>query len=238
MMAARAIRLVALSACALALVAGAARSFPPTPPARKAASFTESFAGASKDVTRGYRSFVYQSTLTGCKAEARGGRLILRGDHDEGDQRLAVTARKALGTDLWPDVLEVSVKLGGTAQEDGAWHVGVSVGRIKVLFHPAYEGGAFRFEDVDKHTEYIGNESMGFTPAADALHPMTVKVRQVGQRFRFDVTVTDAKGGGKFTKSFTATAKQVGNYDRVGLERSGRRGGDALFEALTIRPGK
>jgi hypothetical protein len=205
---------------------------------RLADGLAERFAVEAKDITTGYRSFVYEATVPGCKGDVGGGRLHLRGDHEEGDQRLAITARKVTGKARWPDALDVAVKLGGTANDNVAWHVGVSVGRVKVLFHPAYSTGAFRAEAVDTHEEFFGNQDMGFTPAADVLHQMTIRVRRTDRGYRFEVTVADAKGGGTYRKAFEVSGEQMGRFDRIGLERSGRRGGDALFESLSIKPGK
>jgi len=220
-----------------------ATAFAPAPLQRREPRgvFVERFTEPAEDVTKGYRSFGYETTLRGCKADVSGGRLLLRGDHvQEGDQRLVVTASRVTGKASWPDSLEVTARLGGTAKGSGAWHVGVSIGRVKILFHPDYQGGAFRAETVDTHEEFFGNQDVGFTPAAGVAHLMTVRVRRTGSGYRFDVTLEEAGGGsgGKHRKAFEVSDKQMGRFDRVGLERSGRRGGDALFESLTIRPGK
>jgi hypothetical protein len=214
----------------------AALAFAPVDPRPKA--FVERFTVAAKDVTKGYRSFLYEATIDGCKAEVTGGRLVLRGDHGEGDQRLVVTPQKVTGKVLWPDSLEIAVKLGGTDNENIAWHVGVSVGRVKVLFHPNHTGGAFRAETVDTHEYFFGNEDMGFTPAADVMHEMTIRVDRMDRRYRFEVTLVEGKSGGKYRKTFEVSDDQMGRFDRISLERSGRRGGNALFESLSIKPGR
>lgn len=198
----------------------------------------ERFTVPAPDATKGYRSFVYEATVPGCKAEVRGGRLILQGDHAEGDQRLAITSQKLMGKPRWPDALDITAKLGGSAKENVAWHVGVSIGRVKILIHPNYQGGAFRAETVDTHEYFFDNQDLGFTPAADALHEMTIRVRRKDGGYRLDVTLTEAKGGSRFQKTFEVTTEQMGRYDRVGLERSGRTGGDALFGSLSIKPGR
>jgi hypothetical protein len=164
--------------------------------------------------------------------------LVLLGDHDEADQRLVITAQKAIGEPLWPGSLEIAVKLGGTDNDNIAWHVGVSVGRVKVLFHPNFPSGAFRAESVDSHEYFFGNEDRGFTPAADVMHEMTIRVVRTDRGYRFEVTVEDGKGGGKHRKVFAVSEEQMCRFDRIGLERSGRRGGNALFESLSIKPGK
>jgi hypothetical protein len=215
-----------------------ALGFAPVPSqTRKTEVFVQKFTVDAKDAAKGYGRFAYETTTPGWKAEVRGGRLRLLGDHPEGDQRLFITARKALGKPKWPDSLEVTARLGGTDGDCGAWHVGVSVGAVKVLFHPGYSQGAFRAETVDKREEFVGNQDMGFTPAAGVIHQLTVKVRRTNRGYRFEAELANANGGA-YRKTFEVSSKQVGGFDRVGLERSGRRGGDAVFESVTIRQGK
>jgi hypothetical protein len=212
--------------------------FAPAPESRDARAFVEKFTTAMKDATKGYGRFVYEATNPACKAEVSDGKLRLLGDHDEGDQRLVIAAPKVFGKPRWPDSLEVTTRVGGTGVDSGAWHVGVSVGAVKVLFHPGFRGGAFRTEEVGTHRELSNNEDLGFTPAGDVTHPLSIKVQRAGEVYRFEVELTDAKGGKTFRKTFQFTDKQMGEFDRIGLERSGRRGGDALFETITIRRGK
>src|SRR5262249_59440646 len=127
---------------------------------------------------------------------AGGGWFSRRGANvREGAQRLVLPASRVTGKASWPDSLEVTARLGGTAKGNGAWHVGVSIGRVKILFHPDYEGGAFRAETVDAHEEFFGNQDVGFTPAAGVAHLMTVRARRTGSGYRFDVTLEEAGGG-------------------------------------------
>lgn len=215
----------------------AAAAFAPLPFGERAPrECVVAFTRPVKDVTAGYGKMAYQATAPGWKAEVTGGRLRLRGDHEMGDQRLFITAQKALGRKAWPDALEVKVKLGGTGEGSGLWHVGVSVGSVKVLFHPGHDGGALRAETVHDHKEFFANEDMGLTPAPDVMHDLTLKVRRAGPNYRFEVELVDGKSRKAYRKTFQVAAKQVGEFGRVGLERSGFRGGDALFESLSIRP--
>jgi hypothetical protein len=222
-------------AFALAVAALGAAPIPKDAPK----GLVEKFARPTADATKGYGLFAYEATDPKWKAEVSEGRLRLSGAHEEGEQRLVVTARKVFGKPKWPDALEVTAKLGGTGAASGAWHVGLSVGAVKVLFHPDYDGGAFRAETVDTRTVFSGNENMGFTPAAGVMHELTVKVSRGEKVCRFDVTVANGgKAGGAFTKSFEVPNDQVGDFDRIGLERSGRTGGDGLFESVAIKPGR
>jgi hypothetical protein len=226
--------LPSLAACALAV---STLGFAPAPES-KGKVFLVTFTKAAKDATTGYGRFAYETTTPGWKAEVSGGRLRLLGDHDEGDQRLFVTAQKAIGKPKWPDSFEVTAKLGGSDKENVAWHVGVSIGSVKVLFHPNFPGGAFRAERVDTHDEFFANEDMGFTPAAGVMHQLTIKVRRTERHCRFEVELVSPDGSGTYRKTFEVSNKQVGRFDRIGLERSGRRGGDALFESVSIKLGK
>jgi hypothetical protein len=198
--------------------------------------FVEKFTKPTKDATTGYGRFTYEATDPKWKAEVSEDRLRLVGDHEEGDQRLFITAQKVVGKPKWPDALEVTARLGGTGAASGAWHVGLSVGTVKVLFHPGFAGGAFRAETVDTHKEFFSNENLGFTPAAGIMHELTIKVSRGEKVCRFNVTfVNGGKDGGTFTKSFDVPNEQLGDFDRIGLERSGRTGGDALFESVSIK---
>ena len=206
-------------------------------PAPEPKVFRATFKKAATDATVGYGPFAYETTKPGWKAEVREGSLRLLGDHDAGDQRFFVTAQKALRKPKWPDSLEVTVKLGGTATASGDWNVGVSVGSVKVLFHPDHPGGAFRAETVDAREKFLTNQEMGFTPAAGVMHQLTIKVRRTEGTCRIEVELADAGGRDTYRKTFHISSKHLGSFDRIGLERSGRRGGDALFESVSIRRG-
>jgi hypothetical protein len=108
---------------------------------------------------------------------------------------------------------------------------------LKFLFHPGYNGGGFRVEDVRTHRYLVPNRQMTFTPAPGVLHEMTIHAsRNPGTGgLVFDVIVTDgAEPKAKYTFRYQCTTKESGKLDRVGLERSGRRGGAALFDLLVI----
>jgi hypothetical protein len=227
--------LLPVAACVLSVLA---LGFAPVPKGAPKA-FVEKFTKPTKDATQGYGAFVYEASDPKWKAEVSEDRLRLSGDHGEGDQRLFITAQKVIGKPKWPDSLEVAADLGGTDAGSGAWHVGLSVGQVKILFHPDYDGGSFRAETVDTHKPFFANENLGFTPAAGLMHELTVKVSRGEKVCRFEVKVVNGgKDGGTFSKSFEVPNDQLGEFDRIGLERSGREGGDALFGSVSIRPGK
>ena len=57
---------------------------------------------------------------------------------------------------------------------------------LRFIFHPGFEGGAFRIAAYDGTT--TGNLNLGFTPAMETLHHIAVDYDGEGQ---FDVTFTD-----------------------------------------------
>jgi len=196
---------------------------------------SESFSEDMADARKGYRQFDYENSVAG-GISVRGGMLRLAGDHPEGDQRLFVTAKKLLGLPAFPGRFRIRTEMGGEAAGSGTYHVGVSVGNIRLLFHPAYSGGAFRAERVSDHKYLFENQSMPFTPAAGVLHEMSVEVQCLeGGDVRLDITIADnAKQGKPFTYTCTAKREDIGPLDRIGLERSGRTGGAALFGSLVV----
>ena len=204
--------------------------------ARYGTILIETFSDDAAGIARTYRQMQYETNVGGAATVARG-MLRLDGNHAEGDQRLFATAQSLLGVPAFPRQFQIKVALGGESLSPGLWHVGVSVGNVRLLFHPGLDGGQFRVEQVDTHQVIMANSQMPFTPKAGVLNEMTIDVEQRDNgSVRFDAVLTDgAKTGRQFRSSVTATAKVVGTLGRIGLERSGQAGGAALFGPLTIR---
>ncbi|MCG8587422.1 MAG: hypothetical protein MI757_22170 [Pirellulales bacterium] len=199
-------------------------------------SLTEMFTRKSTDATKGYGRLGYEATVPARTIVADG---ILRMEYGgtEGDQRLAITSQKLTGRREWPKKLEIRAKMGGEADGSGTYHVGISIGQVKVLYHPAYSGGAFRVEDVDSHDYFTsGNKSMGFTPAAGAAQDVTIRVTRTEAGAKFDIEIK--QGASTFRDSIDVSTAQLGNYNRIGLERSGRSGGAALFDSFSVKLGR
>lgn len=196
-------------------------------------SLHENFTRQAKSLAKGYGSFLYEADNTGT-ARVMEGKLLIDGDNDEGDQRLYITSDRMIGRLQWPRSFEVRARLGGNEGNNFGWHVGVSIGRVKVLFHPGLSGGACRAETTDTHESIFGNEDMGFTPATDAIHEMWIQVTKNDNGAEFDVTVHDANSKTVFHRKFIASKQQLGKFNRIGLERSGRRGADAVFDSVSI----
>jgi hypothetical protein len=199
-------------------------------------SLHETFSGHAKSLTKGYGHFLYEANNTGGASVAEG-QLLIGGDNDEGDQRVYITSERMIGRAQWPKNFELRAKLGGKEGNNFGWHIGVSIGRVKVLFHPGLSGGAFRAEATDTHEYFFGNEGMGFTPATNAIHEMLIKVIKRDAGAEFDITVRDANSKSEFKRKFTASNVQLGKFNRIGLERSGRRGADAIFDSVSIQLG-
>jgi hypothetical protein len=72
-----------------------------------------------------------------------------------------------------------------------------------------------------------------FAPRGGTLHDMTIDVhRQEDGAVRLQVRV--AGGANTFTVNYTVEAADIGPVRRIGLERSGRSGGAALFGSFDI----
>ena len=91
-------------------------------------------------------------------------------------------------------------------------------------------------ETTDDHDYLISNASMGFTPKANALYPVRLTVNRLDNgRVEFEAEVRKpADSTQVYTKKFTLDVETVGPVNRIGLERSGRKGGDGLFENVEI----
>jgi hypothetical protein len=165
-----------------------------------------------------------------------GAALIGGADQPECDQRLVVTAQRMLGRAEFPAQCLVKARFAAEENNNFGWHLGISIGRVKVLLHPGVDGGAFRAETVDSHEYLINNDDMGFTPPPGVTHEMTVAVRSDGKGAKLHVHfVHGADERLQFERTINVTGEQLGKFDRIGLERSGRAGGAAIFDEVSIR---
>jgi hypothetical protein len=196
--------------------------------------FYEGFTGSLKATEKTYGSFEVEAAH-GMPVTVTDGRLVMGGKRPGDDhQRLVLRAAKWPGAKTFPKHFQVSANLGGTKGDAGAWHMGLAVGRVRALFHPGMEGGSFRFERVDNRQELTTNEGMGFTPAMDAMQRMSLDVRVLENGdVKLEARVT-SKDGKIFKRSCEVPADAIGPLDRVSLDRSGRTGGDALFDDFIV----
>ncbi|MCR9119273.1 MAG: hypothetical protein NXI22_20265 [bacterium] len=195
----------------------------------------ELFDTPAESFTDSYRAFSFEGPKD-TFGVVNGGSLELHSRGVDVDQRLAVTPSVLTGEPLMPPAFTVHTKMGGSADGSGVYHVGVSIGKVKVLFHPGYTGGGFRVEHVDTHQSILPNTSMGFNPGDRQVYDTTIQVRdRGGDSIEFRVKIRDhGKGGRTFERVSEVSRAVCGPIDRIGLERSGRAGGPAIFSELQI----
>lgn len=198
--------------------------------------FAELFRDKTPDLAGTYRNFAFDAR-PGLKGKVAEGVLRLSGRGPiDGDQRLILSAKKITGKKVFPDRFRIEVMLGGTPGGESAYHVGVSVGKVRALFHPGHAGGGFRFEHIDTHKALTKNTNMAFTPDTKSLATMGIEVKRLPDGdVELQVTVIpEGKKDRKFTTRIEVSAAMIGKIDSIGLDRSGRVGGDALFDNLVV----
>lgn len=196
----------------------------------------ENFDQDADSLSGGYRRCRFEAGK-GLTGRVAGGILRLAGNHpDDGDQRLLLDAERVTGRDTFPDTFQIEARLGGDPGGEGAYHVGVSVGNVRVLFHPGFTTGAFRIERVDDHKPILMNTPMGFDPPAGKLLRMHLEVkRRAGGDVEIQTLISN--GDEAFRKTAVLAAEDIGKLDHIGLDRSGRTGGDGLFDDWVVHLG-
>lgn len=196
----------------------------------------EWFGENSKELDGRYRGFrLENSAKRGGKVAD--GKLIFSGSQGvDGDQRLVLTSQDWLGTPNFGKRFRVSAKLGGREGGSGAWHLGITVGKIRVLYHPGLRGGSFRLEDVTNNESVSDDINMDFTPSTESMQGMELNVRQRADGVVAIRVLIEQQGdqSGRFEFSINLDAETIGPLDQISLDRSGRTGGDAWFDDFTI----
>ena len=200
------------------------------------AGFQENFDIEAKSITSNYGQMKYVTTVAGATASVRNGIARLDGRHNEGDQRLLISAPRVVGQKTFTETFTVVAEIGGEGAGAGVYHVGVSIGNLRVLFHPGYPGGGFRVQRVDNQQSLVPNKGMSFTPIGGNLYTMRIEASpSSNNRVRLKTTIVDPKSPNeRFTNLYFASRNDIGKIETVGVERSGRLGGAALIGSLAI----
>lgn len=199
--------------------------------------FYEWFGEDSAKLEERYHLLKFKSSVDR-NGQIENGRLTFFGTKvGDGDQQYLLSSRIWPGRDQFGSHFRVSARLGGEPKSAGAWHLGISIGNVRVLFHPGYRGGGFRFETVDQNLPLSQMTSdMGFTPEGDPLEHMAIEVQRVGDG-KVSLTAKVSSGEKKpvaFTKTILVNSDQIGPLNQIGLDRSGRAGGSAFFSEFSV----
>ena len=198
--------------------------------------FFEWFCEGRESLKADYRLFRFENSA-GRPGKVEDGRLIFEGRAgQDGDQRLVLESKAWPGVNGFGGRFRVSATLGGDDVSSGAWHMGITVGRVRALFHPGMQNGSFRFERIDNHKFLSRTKGVGFAPLGDGRQWMSVDVTTMPDgNVRLDVVFEQSgKGGKKFKSSITVAAEDIGDLSEVSLDRSGRAGGKAYFRDFMI----
>lgn len=181
-----------------------------------------------------YRQWQLDSAA-GMPSRVRNQTLIHDGQRPgEGDQRLVLPSTAWPGTPTFPAHFSLRATIRGTADHSGSWHLGISVGQVRALYHPGYRGGAFRFEQIRTGKKITRNQAMGFTPATDRPQQVQIDVaRHADETVELQVTISQ-EGDAPYRRQHQFTTDQIGQIRQLGLDRSGRTGGSALFHDVVV----
>lgn len=197
--------------------------------------FAAIFQDEVDPLVKEYRHFDFVRD-EGLTAKITGGEFLMPGAHEHGgDQRFILRCEEISGKETFPNefLLEVSAK--ATPGGAGSFHIGVSVGNVRVLFHPGYRGGGFRHERVDDKKELTRNRDMGFTPQAGEISTISLAVKKLRNGMIELKTKIHQEGSKKpFESKIQLPLKEFGELTIVSLDRSGRPGGTAIFDDFVI----
>lgn len=197
-------------------------------------SIDEDFSTPADSLTDGYGKFEYSSTNSG-GAQVADGRLVIEGNHREGDQLFFLPSQVAIGEDQFPGKVKLTVLAGSKERGgEGAWHLGIFIGNVKLVVHPGFRGGSVRLETVDEHRPLIETVALPYTPKVGVLYELSLVVLKIKSGCLVQLAIKNPETQETFKKNFKIAANDLGPIDRVGIGRSGRTGSDAIFKSLKI----
>jgi hypothetical protein len=171
----------------------------------------------------------------GGRAEIRQGQLNIVAADEHSEQYVDFSAMELAGATQLPSYLRAVVELGAEGEDAGPYHIAVVIGQIKLVIHPGYPGGAFRVQVLNPERDAIANTDIGWTPALNRLHTMTVLCRREATTTHFRVSISDADMPKReYVTTFTLSNDEIGEWNRIALVRSGNPGGDACFGLLRV----
>ncbi|NQU24907.1 MAG: CotH kinase family protein, partial [Candidatus Nealsonbacteria bacterium] len=146
-----------------------------------------------------------------------------------------VSNTRAVVGDVPAGEFRVNAHVGAQSGGTGGFNVGVVIGNATVVFHPGYDGGAFRYGRTDG-SSITSNQGMGFTPPLGVPHEFEVTVTPNGGAWNLSVTIVDATNAANvFTDTQTLSAADVGaTVGQIGFSRCGGGGGDGIYDNLVI----
>jgi hypothetical protein len=196
--------------------------------------FYEAFSRPAESLREGYRHFELDAAVD-MPSRVSKQKLVHEGQRPgDGDQRLVLRSQAWPGSDTFPESFEIRAVVQGREGAAGRWHLGISVGNIRALYHPGYANGAFRFQNIRTGEQLVRNQDMGFTPSTEHPQQMHVRVaRQGPESIELSVTIRQDDQP-PFRQSLVVGAASLGPLDQISLDRSGRGGGDAVFHQLVV----
>ena len=202
------------------------------------AGFREGFDRSISALKTHYGDLHYVDSVGDAVASVSKGIARMHGGEKKGEQKLLIKAEQVVGTEQFSNPFTVVAELGGEAMGIGTYHVGITIGNLRILFYPGLRNGGFRIECVDSRVFKVSKRPMPFTPGHEVLCDMRIVVTPLQNgAVRLETTITDPRTPTRpFTNIYVAQEKDIRRLGTIGLERSGGAGGAALFGAFSIEP--